>query len=269
MKKFLFTFCLICSFLLISCEEDITLNFNKTVPRLVIEGNIFVGEPEFNKIHLSTTTDFYSSVFPTVNNAEVSIKDVSNNIVYEFSNQGNGDFTNETFLPTIGGTYELTINYNNEMYKGTSTLLTSPVVIDVDQKNDGGLTGDSYEINFNYQDNGSEENYYLMQMISPVDHYFSVTDDQFSNGNIVSDLYFYEKEDLKAGDQLNHYITSVSKEYYNYLSKLISISGENGNPFASPMGTIKGNIVNQNNQANFALGYFHIAQRNQYIHTVK
>ncbi len=257
------------SFLLISCEEEIILDFDKTIPRLVIDGNIFVGESQFNKIHLSTTTDFYSGVFPTVNNATVSVKDMANNFVYEFSNEGNGDFVNETFLPAVGSTYELTVVYNDETYKGTSTLLASPTVINVDQKNDGGIMGDSYEINFNFQDNADEENYYLVQMISPVDIFFGVTDDQFSNGNIMSDLYFYDKEDLKQGDTLNHFITSVNKEYYNYLSKLLSISGESGNPFSSPMGTIKGNMVNENNKDNFALGFFHIAQRNQYVYTVK
>ena len=106
-------------------------------------------------------------------------------------------------------------------------------------------------------------------MISPVDTSFSVTNDQFTNGNLMSDLYFYDKEDLKQGDQLTHYITSISKEYYNYLSKLLSISGESGNPFASPSGTIKGNMVNTNNKDRFALGFFNISQRNQHIYIVK
>ena len=269
MKKFLYIFASVCSLLFVSCEEDITLDFDKNVPRLVIEGNLFVGETDYNKIHLSTTTDFYSGVFPTVNNAEVTIKDTDSNTVYQFANVGNGDFTNELFQPEIGGNYELTVVYNNETYKATSTLLATPEILTVDQKDDGGFGGDSYEITFNFQDNANEENYYLVQMISPVDNYFGVTDDKFTNGNIMNDLYFFDKEDLKSGDNLNHYITSINKQYHQYLSKLLSISGDSGNPFSSPMGTIKGNIVNQTNQSNFALGYFHIAKRNHYTYTVK
>lgn len=269
MKKLLYIFASICSLFFVSCEEDITLDFEKNIPRLVIEGNMFMEETEFNKIHLSTTTDFYSGVYPTVNNANVSIKDINNNTLYNFTNTGDGDFTNENFSPQINGNYELTVVYNNETYKATSTLLTAPEVIDVVQINDGGIIGDSYEFRFNYQDNPNEENYYLTQLISPIDKYFFVTDDQLTNGNIMNDLYFYDKEDLKTGDELMHSITSVSKEYHQYLSKLLSISGENGNPFSSPMGTIKGNIVNQTNQSNFALGYFHIAKRNHSIYTVK
>lgn len=269
MKKLLYIFVSVCSLLFVSCEEDITLDFDKNVPRLVIEGNLFVDETDYNKIHLSTTTDFYSGVFPTVNNAEVSIKDTDNNTAYQFASIGNGDFTNELFQPEIGKNYELTVVYNSETYTAASTLLSSPEILSVDQKDDGGFGGDSYEIMFNFQDNANEENYYLVQMVSPVDKYFGVTDDQFTNGNIMNDLYFYDKEDLKPGDALNHSISSISKQYHQYLSKLLSISGESGNPFSSPMGTIKGNIVNQTNQSNFALGYFHIAKRNHSIYTVK
>lgn len=269
MKKYIYALLLATSTLFSSCEEVIDLNLDQHEKRVVIDANLFAGETDYNKIHLSTTTDFYSGVFPTVNNAEVSIKDIDSNTVYQFASIGNGDFTNELFQPEIGGNYELTVVYNNETYTATSTLLASPEIINVDQKDDGGFGGDSYEIAFNFQDNANEENYYLVQMISPVDNYFGVTDDQFTNGNIMNDLYFFDKEDLKPGDALNHSLTSISKQYYQYLSKLLSIANESGNPFSSPMGTIKGNIVNQTNQSNFALGYFHIAKRNHYTYTVK
>ena len=269
MKKLLYIFASICSLFFVSCEEDITLDFDKNIPRLVIDANLFVGETHYNKIHLSTTTDFYSGVFPTVNNAEVSIKDTDSNTVYQFANVGNGDFTNELFQPEIGGNYQLTVVYNNETYTATSTLLSSPEILTVNQKDDGGFGGDSYEITFNFQDDANEENYYFLQVISPADNLLGVADDQFTNGNILNDLYIFDKEDLKPGDTLNHSITSISKQYHQYLSKLLSISENSGNPFASPMGTIKGNIVNQTNQSNFALGYFHIAKRNQYTYTVK
>ena len=268
-KKLLYILAIVCSLLFVSCEEDITLDFDKNIPRLVIEGNLFVGETDYNKIHLSTTTDFYSGVFPTVNNAEVSIKDNDSNTIYQFASIGNGDFANELFQPEIDGNYELTVVYNNETYTAATTLLSSPEILDVDQKDDGGFGGDSYEIAFNFQDDANQENYYLVQMVYPVDDYLGVTDDQFTNGNIMNDLYIFDKEDLKPGDTLNHSLTSISKQYYQYLSKLLSISGDSGNPFSSPMGSIKGNIVNQTNQSNFALGYFHIAKRNHYTYTVK
>src|SRR5690606_7240551 len=145
MKKLFYIFSICCSFILVSCEEDITLDFDKNIPRLVIEGNFFINESYYNKIHLSTTTDFYSDVFPTISNAEVSIKDTDSNTVYQFASVGNGDFINELFQPEIGGNYELTVVYNNETYQATSTLLASPEILNIDQKDDGGILGRSEE----------------------------------------------------------------------------------------------------------------------------
>lgn len=269
MKKLLPILLLISCFSLTSCEEEIVLDLDKNVPRLVIEGNLFVDESLYNNIHLSTTTDFYSNVFPSVNDAQVSIKDLTNNVDYPFTNIGKGDFSNTDFRPKTDNQYELTVVYKNEIYKATSTLLESPEITNIEQKNDGGFDGDTYEFRFYFQDNPDEENYYLVQMRSPKDHAFGTLSDQFTNGNLMSDLYFYDKEDVKPGNQLRYAINSISKDYYNYLGKLLSISGEMSNPFASPMGTIKGNIVNQTNETNFALGYFHIAQRNHYTYIIK
>ncbi|MBA5791795.1 DUF4249 domain-containing protein [Flavobacterium sp. xlx-214] len=269
MKNILYLLCTLLGLTFISCEEEVQLNFDEHTPRLVIDGNVFVGEEDFVRIKLSTTTDFYANVFPKVDNANVSIKDLNTNQTYTLSNTGEGNFITADLKPEMGTTYELMVVYKNETYKATSTLLTSPEVISVDQVNDGGIMGDSYEFRFNFQDNANEQNYYLIQMISPIDHFFGVTDDQFTNGNVMNDLYFYDKEDIKAGDELHHALNSVSKDYYNYLSKLLSISGESNNPFASPMGTIKGNIVNQTNEKNYALGYFHMAKRSHYIYKVQ
>lgn len=268
MKKLFYIFSIICSMFLVSCEENITLDFDKNVPRLVIQGNIFTGE-DIHRIKLSTTTDFYSDVFPKIDNATVSLTNLQTNEVFEYQNTGGGNYIVGSFFPEVNETYQLTVEYNNEIYTATSTILPSPEIINVDQNDDGGIIGDSYEFRFNFQDNPNEENYYLVQMISPIDNLFGVTDDKFTDGKIMNDLYFYDKEDIKPGDDLNHYINSISKEYHQYLSKLLSISSGSGNPFSSPTGTIKGNIVNQTNQSNFALGYFHLAKRNHYTYTVK
>lgn len=253
---------------LVSCEEEITLDFDKNIPRLVIEGNIFTGE-DMHRIKLSTTTDFYSGVYPTIDNATVSLTNLQTNEVFEYKNTSGGNYIVGSFSPEINETYQLTVKYNNEVYTATSTILPSPEIINVDQNDDGGIIGDSYEFRFNFQDNPNEENYYLVQMVSPTDNLFGVTDDNFTNGKIMNDLYFFDKEDIKAGDELNHYINSISKEYHQYLSKLLSISSGSGNPFSSPTGTIKGNIVNTTNKKNYALGYFNISKRNQYTYTVK
>ncbi|HLW61768.1 MAG TPA: DUF4249 family protein [Flavobacterium sp.] len=256
------------SLTLISCEEEIILDFDKTVPRLVIEANIFA-EEEVASIQLSKTTDFYSNAFPKVDGAEIQIKNLETNEIYTFINIGSGNYFISNIDFQIGYNYELTVIYNNETYIATSTLLPTPEILSVEQVNDGGIMGDSYEFRFYYQDNPDEENFYLSVMNTPKEVSYGTWNDQFDNGNLTNDLFLFSKDNLKTGDTLQYYITSISKDYYNYLSKLLSISGSSSNPFASPMGTIKGNIVNQTNKDNHALGYFHIAKRNYYTYIVK
>ncbi|HLV51624.1 MAG TPA: DUF4249 family protein [Flavobacterium sp.] len=256
-------------FSFISCEEDIVLDFDKTVPKLVIEANIFAEESIYNKIHLSTTTDYYSNIYPSIDDAQVVIKDLSENVDYPFLNIGNGDFSNLNFNPKNGISYELTVVYKDEVYKAVSTPLQAPEITDIQQTENNNMGGDWYEFRFYYQDNPDEENYYLSQMIAPTSVSFGTWNDQFDNGNLTSDLFIFLKEDVESGDTLYYAINSINKDYYNYLSKILSISGSATNPFASPMGTIKGNIVNQTNKDNHALGYFHIAKRNYYTYIVK
>ncbi|MFT6749619.1 MAG: hypothetical protein ACJAQ1_001569, partial [Flavobacterium sp.] len=56
-------------------------------------------------------------------------------------------------------------------------------------------------------------------------------------------------------------LQSISLPYFNYMSKLINISGSNaGSPFATPPATVKGNIINTTNFGDFALGYFNLSE---------
>lgn len=257
------------SLTLISCEEEIVLDFDQTTPRLVIEANIFVDDPLYNTIRLTTTTDFYSDVYPRIDDAQVQIKDLKSKIDYEFVNRGNGIFSNSSFLPENDNIYELTVVYKNEVYKATSIPIEAPEIIDIQQKLNSNFGSEIYEIQFFYQDDPDVENQYLSQMSADGKVSFSTWNDQFDNGNLADDLFFFSKEDFGPNDTLYYAIASIDKNYFNYLSKILSISGSSQNPFASPVGTIRGNIVNHTNQDNYALGYFHIAKRNYYSYIIK
>ncbi|MEO8255570.1 MAG: DUF4249 domain-containing protein, partial [Flavobacterium sp.] len=66
---------------------------------------------------------------------------------------------------------------------------------------------------------------------------------------------------LKVGDtlEISHY--GISKTYYNYMSVLISITGNsNGGPFQSPPATVRGNIINSTNFNDYPLGYFSLSE---------
>ena len=72
-------------------------------------------------------------------------------------------------------------------------------------------------------------------------------------------LYF--SGDLKAGDTLKFTNNGVTLNFYNYMNILLSqAGGGTGGPFSTPTSTIRGNIVNQTNFDNFALGYFRLSK---------
>jgi hypothetical protein len=72
---------------------------------------------------------------------------------------------------------------------------------------------------------------------------------------------------LKIGDKVtvSHY--GISKEYYNYINILVSISGGNGGgPF--PPATV-GNIINTTNADNYPLGYFSLSEADTRNYTIQ
>ncbi len=72
-------------------------------------------------------------------------------------------------------------------------------------------------------------------------------------------LYF--SEDLKTGDTLKFTLNGVTLNYYNYMNILLAQTGTNSaGPFSTPTSTIRGNIINQTNFNNFALGYFRLSK---------
>ena len=57
---------------------------------------------------------------------------------------------------------------------------------------------------------------------------------------------------------------------YNYMNVLLGIAGTNGgSPFQTPPATVRGNIVNQTNFNNFALGFFRLSETDTMSYTVE
>jgi len=267
MKKILYTLLIACSLFFTSCEDVIDLDLNQYEKRVVIDANIFVGENDYNKIKVYYSAPFYATSYEYISTAIVTIKDLNTNIEYPFTYISNGNYENNSFNPSENNEYELQISYDGKIYKAYSNVTKSPIIENVEQINDAGFMGDSYELRFYYQDNPDEEDYYLTQTIDLEENDFSVGNDQFTNGNLSYELYFADKEQL--AETIYFSLAKIDKAYYNYLSKMFSNAAAGGNPFATPTGTLKGNITNTSNIDDFPLGYFHIAKRESVDYTIQ
>lgn len=255
---------IIVAFCFHSCEEVVNVDLNTEKPRLVIDAGInwyksTAGDQQ--KIKLTTTTDYYSNTIPVVSGATVYIKN-SVNTVFDFIEIPNtGEYICTNFIPQIDEIYTLTVVNNGETYTATETLKSVAPIQSLEQKNDGGITGEDIEVRTYFNDPVLEENYHMFKFkysnLVKLNYY--VDEDRFYNGNTFFSVT--DNDDLSAGDavEITHY--GISRSYYNYMNVLLSVAGNNGGgPFQSPPATVRGNIVNQTNFDNYALGFFRLSE---------
>ena len=273
-KSVLFIFTLIISsFSFISCEDVIDVNLNTAAPKLVIDASIkwqkgTLGDEQ--TIKLSTTTGYFENVIPTVSGAIVYITD-SNSIQYDFNEDiGTGNYICTNFSPVLNETYVLTVIHDGQTYLATENLIPSPTIDSVAQNDEGGFTGEDIEVKFFFQDNGLVDNFYLIQFNASFSNLpeYDVVDDEFFQGNQMFGLYF--NEDLEPTNELTFTLHGISERYYNYMNVLLGIAGNNGgSPFQAPPATVRGNIINQTNFDNYALGFFRLSEIDTMTYTVQ
>lgn len=263
MNTILKYFILISTFTFISCEDVVNVDLNQSEPKLVIDASIKweKGTPGNDQtIRLTTTGDYFNNSVPAANGAIVTITD-SNAIVYNFLEDGTtGLYKCSNFNPVINGIYTLFVSYKGQSYTSTDKLYPVPTITTIEQ-NLGGFSGNDIELKFKFQDNGTEENFYLEEYKVPFRPFplLGVFNDEFTNGNEMFSLII--DEDLAAGQNINFTLHGISERYHNYMNILIGISGGLSNgPFSTPPATVKGNIVNQTNTSNYPLGYFRLSE---------
>ncbi len=272
MKKLLF---IISVLVCMSCEQVINVDLNTAAPRLVIEASINWEKGtsgNLQTIKLTTTAGYYDKVIPKVSGAIVSVKN-SANTVFDFIEEVGTDFpsgkyTCNNFIPTIGENYTLTVIHNGQTYTAQEKLLATPAIKDVEQQNDLGLNSDEIGIRVNFIDTPVEKNFYLFRFGTTVNAFpeYETIDSQFTQGNVTS--WLYSNKNLKKGSELNFTLYGITETYYNYMSIVLSNS-RGGGAFQTPPIKVKGNIINQNNEKNYALGYFRLSEVDSYDYTVQ
>lgn len=267
MKKYFYTALFTAMFVFTGCEEVVDLDLDQHDKKVVIDANLFVGENDYNKIKVFYSSPFYADGYQYITTATVTITDLVSLQVYPFTYTTNGNYKNDEFVPDTMRDYQLNVSFNDNNYKAVSKVTQAPTIDEIEQINDAGFTGNSYEIRFYYQDDPNADDYYLSQIKTTDENEFNISNDQFTNGNRTNDLFFADEDQL--GKTIYYTLATIDKDYYNYLNKLFSNAATAGNPFATPTGTVKGNITNTTNTANYPLGYFHIAKRESATYTIK
>ncbi len=278
MKNKLIILSILCAFIWSGCEKVVDVKLNTEQPRLVVDASLtwLKGTNGKNQtIKLTTTTGYYNQEIPKVSNATVYVTN-SSNVRFDFLEEPSiggpsGKYSCSNFVPVIGENYVLTIIYNGQTYSAQEKLSAVNPIEEVTQREDLGLNRDEYGIKVNFQDPGSQNNFYLLTFSTSYTAFPSIDvfDDQLLQGNKAFGVYALDK--LKKDDAIEITLRETSQRYFNYMRKLISTAnGGAAGPFQpSPASTIRGNIVNQTNEANFCLGYFSVCEVDKLVYNLK
>lgn len=245
--------------LLCSCEEVVDIPLETEPPRLVVDALIGCNntvEPPITvgQITLTQTGSFLNAQVNPALNAQVSITNTITQEVYSLTEEEPGIFT-QGFPPLeFGVPYTLTIIYNGEIYTATQQLMPTGTITKLSQ-GDGFLFDkeNETEIIVTFDDLKDQRNYYMLAF--GFDNYL-VTDDEFYQNSNLTFSYYYD--DINPGEELTITLFGINQQFGTYVDQALVLSGEDGpgGPFATPVGTLKGNIINTTNANNYPLGYF-------------
>ncbi|WP_298515257.1 DUF4249 domain-containing protein [uncultured Kordia sp.] len=263
----------------ISCDDKIDVDVPEAAPRLVIEASLDweKGTTGNNQtIKLSTSTPYFETTLNTsVIGATVSVRNNNSNVVYNFTDQNDGNYTIDNFVPVFNNSYTLTVLHEGETYTATETLMAVSPIMNPTQSLEGGFDDEVLDVTIFFDDPADEENFYMIRVKEEGDllAYLETQSDEFTNGNVQEEFFEEERDDedetaeYNPGDVVNIKLYGISQRYYNYISLLIEQYDSGGDPFAVTPAEIRGNCINQTNEANYAFGYFRVTEFDQIDYT--
>lgn len=253
-----------------NCEKVVDVDLPTIAPKLIIDASfevLFDENPVTSNaiVKLKLSADYFNENIPVVTNATVFLTNLTDNSVVAFSDTNtDGNYTPVTsFIPEDNISYELTVIYKNETYKGKATKVKSTPFTNVEQGDKTLFSGKETELRVTFKDEPIVENYYLFDLSKNL---FLAIDDRFFDGSDYNFSYFYQEDELELPATVAIKMSAITKQYYTYFEVLVSQSGQNsGGPFQAVPSSLLGNMINTTNEANFPLGYFHISETDTYI----
>ncbi len=279
MKNYIYKILLSLSLLLASCTDVIDIEVPEAAPRLVVEASmdwIKGSSGSQQTIKLSTSTPFFDNLVENpVKGAIVKVINDTDSREVIFTDQNNGNYTTNEFVPVMDQSYTLEILYDNEIYRASETMTPVTDITTVFQSRENGFDKEALEVNIEFNDPKDIKNFYLTKFQRRGDLLQTLFDvkDEFTDGNKMS--IFYEKinnddtgeTEFVPGDIVDIDLNGISEQYYNYIKLLIQQSGGVGGPFSTTPAEIKGNCININSPENYAFGYFRLSEVDKKVYT--
>lgn len=259
-------------FLISSCQEVIDLELPNDDPQLVIEGFLtyWQKDPQKNNctVTLSTTGNYHDEdTFNPVSNAIVEITDESDKSVYSLAPLENqsGVYRHTEIPMDSGRTYTLYVNYNNQEYKATGSILP---IAELDSftyryQSRKGFLDEGYYLYFSGSTPKERGINYYRFMIYENDSLYNAPEDYL----IQSDEFLKERIDtlqlanyvFNVGDTVRIEMFSLNKGIFEYYNELLELLFNDGGLFSSPPRNPTSNIKNLVNPQRPPLGFFQVS----------
>ncbi|WP_316818924.1 DUF4249 domain-containing protein [Pedobacter nyackensis] len=223
---------LVTGLLLSGCEKVIELKLDNSAPVLVIDGGIS-DQNENQVVKISRTNNFTEpNKFNGVSGAKVVVtRPNGSTVTYNEVSQGIYQSVKTRGVP--GNMYVLNVTLEGKTYTASSTMPGRVVLDSLTFKQFNFFSTKDTYVAVNYNDPAAFQNQYryILTVKGKIEEDM-VSEDRFNNGNSVSDVIYYEVEDLGAGEKLDVEFQCIDRNVYRYFYSLGQNNGRGGPPVA-------------------------------------
>ncbi|MEO1262861.1 MAG: DUF4249 domain-containing protein [Bacteroidota bacterium] len=257
--------------LVVSCTDVVDIATPDGGERLVVEASILWEKGTEGKnqtIKLSTSSPYFTeNTNNPVTGATVVVIKNDESIPIVFEDQNNGTYITDDFMPEIGQSYTLEINYNGQTYQATETLMSVAEIDEFEQVVDAGFEDEDIIVNVYFNDPPNIDNYYLgifgastLPLVT-----LETLNDEFTDGN--RNFIEFEDDSFATGVTVTVVLEGISERYYNYIDLLSEQSEAADGPFQTIPVRLKGNCINITTPSEEVLGYFRLSEvsKGQYV----
>jgi hypothetical protein len=254
-----------------SCTERIELELNSDEHvRLVVEGWI-TNQQKAHSVKLTTTTSYFENESaPKVSGAVVSITDGANTYALA-ENEPGMYYTDPSVSGSIGSTYTLNVDWNDESFSASAYLDTVSAIDSVGYEYWEDLEDPMYNgydlFLFTQELPGVGDFYMWRVLINGVSvrdtlNQIVFVEDDFVDGNYIGGWNF-EYIDAEVGDNVTVEQLSIEAEANAIFLGIMLETEWRGGPFDTPPANVPSNI------SNGALGYFGAAGVSAYSFVIE
>jgi hypothetical protein len=212
-------------FTLSSCEEVIDIDLNSVSPVLVAEG--YMELDSFCTLRLTYTTDYFQQESAELaEDAVVTLSDQSGASEI-LSYMGMGIYKGQTLRGTEFSAYTLTIETEEQVNAGVSTLMPVPVFDSLrieDFPFGGPHPGEDFPkmLTLSFHNDPTVADHYMLRLNmngEPMDDNFALASDEFTSSSetVEYTTMMFPTED---GDTLSMEVYAIDKDTYRYYSQI-------------------------------------------------